>query len=384
MKNSNWRNGYTVCYPHNLGYFRMYQRPQQMCKALAKLGYKVVFCDGCYIANGKTILLEKYDSGGSLWICYNINNYVEQLKADGIEEQRIAYFSYGKHSAFGGAIKSTINIWDYLDDFPANRSYDKVAFLNCDATMATSDRLFEKAMDLSAEYKTGAVITKVPNACDGNITYNDEDTHRTHENPNLTYIGAIATWIMWNEVFEFAYKNFDKVTINLIGDRYLMGDEFNGLGFDIMLQKYPNIKECGHFRHHMLPQLYSVTDVYFLPFTAPSHTSDKNIADIMLATNPIKFWEYLETGKPIFTSSLPEVFKLCTENNLPGVFFADTEEELTEQLHNLDRFKLYPEHREFAKQNTWMHRATQMDELITSLLDAGINRQAKKGMTQLI
>ena len=364
----------------------MQQRPQHLCIELAKLGYKVVFCDALYIENGRTVEYEAYPSGGSLNICYNIKNYARST--DLVKNRHICFFSSSKTAHTGNEIKSMINIWDYLDDFHINRLHDASALLAANAVVATAESLYQNAINT---FQRGPVRL-IENACPESLV--EYFRKPTMPYPNLGklkiyYIGAIAPWIMWDELFKFAKDNESILDLYLVGRRFLRGNEFKGVAFDFVLKDYPNIREIGHVSSDGLLTCFVDADAFILPFIPPHKADSQEMIDLMTGTNPIKFWEYLATGKPIITSKLPEVIRVTDNANgakFPGVLFADTAEAMSSAVSLLNTSYLAREgmHIDIAAQNTWRHRAADLDKLIFELIEAGVDNQTGKKVTQIL
>ena len=400
------RNKYTIVVPHSIQFYSMYQRPQAICVELAKLGYNVVFCDGLFIEEiGKTVLYNSYPSGGKLHICYNINKYVESL-GDPAEANHIFYFSYGKTAGTGKFIKAMFSIWDYLDDFPSNRLYDKTAMLNADAITCTAKILYEKAQE-----KFDGPVRWIENGCNPDLIEQIKhfygckgtslevpdpwltDSYPDVPNKHLTYIGAIAPWVAWKHLFKFADYIKDKAKIHFVGKHFYFGNEFNGVDLKYLMEANPNIHDCGHVDYHNLVPYYACTDCFLLPFVTAQTTDKQAYLDIMAATNPIKFWDYLATGKPIISSRLPEIVRLVEEHDLGWVFFADTFEEMKVAYDDYIMNMCIPvgsyddkiaRRKAFAAKNTWTQRAQQLDDLIVELLEQGVDHRKDTGMMKVL
>lgn len=377
-----------------------------MCTELAKLGYNVIFCDGLFIEDiGKTVLYKSYPSGGKLHICYNINKYIESL-GDPAEANHIFYFSYGKTAGTGKFIKAMFNIWDYLDDFPSNRIYDETAFKNADAVIATSKILYEKAQE-----KFNGPVEWIQNGCNPDLTKQMNDflyLSRTGGEADVcvpapwndyemsfTYIGAVAPWIAWKHLFKFADFLPERSYINLVGRHFYLGNEFNGIDLKYLINAAVKVRDFGHVNYDNLIPYYALTKCFLLPFVTEKTTDSKTYLDIMAATNPIKFWDYLATERPIITSRIPEIVRITEENDLDWVFFADTFEEMKDahamyksyvsesKKDHEEYFKKKNNRQQFVAKHTWTQRAQQMDDLIIKLLEMGIDHRNDSGMARI-
>jgi hypothetical protein len=84
-----------------------------------------------------------------------------------------------------------------------------------------------------------------------------------------------------------------------------------------------------------------------------------------MATNPVKFYEYLSAGKPIVAVELPEL-EQYRDYFYPvrsaGDFVAQVEVAL--KTHTTEQAR---EGIEFARQNTWSHRYRQLSDRVAEI-----------------
>jgi glycosyltransferase involved in cell wall biosynthesis len=164
------------------------------------------------------------------------------------------------------------------------------------------------------------------------------------------YYGAIADWFDANLVAELARMR-PEWQIQLIGST---------LGGNIRpFADAANVHLLGERPYRDLPRLIAGWDVFIIPFKRVPLTE---------ATNPVKVYEMLATGKPVVAVALPELVPIAREGLIR---LGGTAEEFTwaieAELSDQDR-TLADRRRAFAQRNTWRSRhvelATAIDEIL--------------------
>lgn len=108
----------------------------------------------------------------------------------------------------------------------------------------------------------------------------------SHEGPVITYSGAWASWIDVKLVERIA-ETFNHALICVIGTEF---------GIKVPAH-HPNLKYLGQKTYSQLPEYLINSTICIIPFL---------INSITIATNPIKMYEYLASGKPVVSTNLPE------------------------------------------------------------------------------
>ncbi len=114
----------------------------------------------------------------------------------------------------------------------------------------------------------------------------------------------------------------------------------------------PNIRYIGHKPHGELPAYLLHSTACIVPF---------RINPITIATNPIKVYEYLASGKPVVSTDLPEV------RRIPGVRIGGTHEEFLEKLDDIftGRWEFPRETvKEWMKGQTWEQRFKSIEAML--------------------
>ena len=107
--------------------------------------------------------------------------------------------------------------------------------------------------------------------------------------PIIGYFGAINDWFDV-EAVEYAVKENSEKRFVFIGNIDTKKVK--------RLFKYRNVYFLGEVKHEELGGYLAYFDVCTIPFV---------LNDLIKSTNPVKFYEYLATGKPVVSSKLPEL-----------------------------------------------------------------------------
>lgn len=175
--------------------------------------------------------------------------------------------------------------------------------------------------------------------------------------PVVGYYGAIAEWFDSDLVVEMARLRPDW-RFELIGST-LSGDSGG-------LELQPNVRLLGERPYADLPRLVRDWDVFIIPFKRVPLTE---------ATNPVKVYEMMATGKPVVAVGLPELLPLADAGlvRLAGdaaAFAGAVEESLAESGAAAAEAR-----RAFALANTWEARHATLAEAIGRARDSSASRR---------
>lgn len=154
----------------------------------------------------------------------------------------------------------------------------------------------------------------------------------------IGYYGAIAEWFDLDLVEAVARQQPD-CSVLLVG-----ADTVNARS---RLAKLHNVTFTGEVAYSQLPHYLHGFDVCLLPF---------KVIPLTLATNPVKAYEYLGTGKPIVTVDLPEMAQFN------GLVYAAAGKDaflaaVSKVLSKPEPDSLIQQRKAFAEGQTWQHRA---------------------------
>lgn len=337
----------TIIYPPTIDYKWLYQRPQQLLKAFADLGHKAVFYNNphYYSQNNKTIELSS-----NFFLC----TPDVPLRSLPIEKPIIHWISYPPHFNQVGKYQEDLLVFDALDEASGEfatwaAGIDKIT-AKADIIFTTANKLYDYHNQRhhnvhmcanGADYEHFKVAQKVFAPRPKDLPQNSR--------PTIGYIGAVAPWIDWDLL---KYLSFQNKTFNfvIIGPLY-------GQFKDIV--KAPNIYYLGRKEYELIPQYLQFLDVCIIPF---------KITSMIEACNPIKMYEYLSAGKPVVATNMPEAAAM------KEIYIGRNKEEFNQKIqqallekNSQDKVNLRIE---FAKNNSWTHRAAKAMEVIEETIKA--------------
>lgn len=163
----------------------------------------------------------------------------------------------------------------------------------------------------------------------------------------IGYYGAIAEWFDV-ELVRGVARAFPGHLVLLVGR--------DTAGVAKRLADEPNIVFTGEVPYAQLPYYLHAFAVALLPF---------RVMALTLATNPVKVYEYLSAGKPVVSVDLPEIQQFghlvrCASD--PAAFIREVGQALDERDAALREARM-----RFASEQTWDHRALELDEAIARL-----------------
>ncbi|WP_431811498.1 glycosyltransferase [Lysinibacillus sp. FW12] len=336
----------------------MFQRPQQIARALAKEG-NIVF----YIVDTSFPYEPDWYVRGLLEIEPNL--YLFNDNKDGTTlikscaNEQVFVWQYWPHQLktinnWEGLYTNLFKIYDCIDYIDTFDTYDNIlkdfekSVVDCNCLLATAKSIKN---DLSIFNKD---VLYLPNA----VTIEDFMNYDLFDWPELEkvkaadkkiigYYGAIAEWFDFDTVKYIAKSNPDW-TIVLVGEVYptveMQVEELKQIG---------KVEVLKRVSYNKIPHLLSLFDVAILPFL---------INEITLSTSPVKVFEYLAGGKCVVSTPLPEVLEI------EGVFIGDTKEEFEKQVKVALNIGAEMNHleklRNVAEQHTWQKRVKKINEII--------------------
>jgi|GEM_PF-2348977 len=241
-------------------------------------------------------------------------------------------------------------IFDCLDEFSGFgnvkadiEGIEETLLKSSDFCVTTSARLYEKMKDKCSD------IALVRNATEFEHFHHlpPNDLLKDIKKPIIGYYGAIAEWFDTDTVEHIATQR-PEWRIVLIGHTF---------GSDVgRLKKYKNVHLFEEMPYAQLPKYLYWFDVCIIPF---------KINELTLSTNPVKFYEFISSGKPVVSSKLPELlpyaeFLYLSEGK--EEFLKNIEAALKENDENLIKRRV-----ELARENDWEGRFHQIQGYIPSI-----------------
>jgi GT2 family glycosyltransferase/glycosyltransferase involved in cell wall biosynthesis len=241
-------------------------------------------------------------------------------------------------------------IYDCMDDhegFSTNTkkmvNHEKELVRRADLILASSELLFQKASKINKN----TVIMK--NAADiahfSNLP--ESDVLKPMNRPIIGYYGAISDWFDTRLVSECA-KAYPEYSFVLIGSTFNADlRPFEGL---------KNVYLIGEIPYKELPKYLKYFDVCMIPF---------KINPLTQAADPVKFYEYLSTGKPVVTTALRELShhkEICYFSENEQEFMANIKKAFSERDDAIRESRI-----RLARDNSWDHRVEHIHKLTKEL-----------------
>ncbi|MDR2395566.1 MAG: glycosyltransferase [Endomicrobium sp.] len=383
--------------PYN---FHYYQRPQHIVNYFTENGYKVHYFNPNFNKikvditkikkNLRMINLKSQNkhisemlSIESLQEIYNqLDNYI-------IDTGIYDFFIFIEFPYWADVVEYLVGkynikvVFDVLDEFLGFHPGDNnlVNQLNnlvnkSDLLIATSEYLYKKVADILAKEKKEPLVSST---CSVNnklhLIRNGTEFERFNKYASrnisktmfkkelgfkdvaatIGYYGCLASWFDFDKVYYLA-KNRPEYEVILIGNIEKETEQ------EIRrLKTLDNVKLLGHKDYKDLPKYLKIFDVAIIPF--------KSDLDLIKATNPVKFYEYLSLGKKIVATRIPELLKY--ENKF--VYLSNENTKFTEYIDKCvqekDILVSYDEKIKFAKTQSWNLRIKEIEELMLNLYE---------------
>jgi len=234
-------------------------------------------------------------------------------------------------------------ITDYMDDYTGFLgTAEEFLKQNCIKLLQNSDVVVASSQflyDVAAKHTVAEKITIVRNGTE--IEHFYQAVHL--QNPEKTrkvigYYGAVSHWFAADKVCYLA-KKFVDCDIVIVGEVTEYRKE---------LEKYRNVKLLGEQPYKELPKYLADFDVCLIPFDTST--------DLIKATNPVKFYEYLSAGKKVVSTEIPELMPFKDQY----VYMSNDNQQFAEYvrlcLDGEDTLLDAEECIAFARENDWQKR----------------------------
>lgn len=319
---------------------QLFQRPQQMARALARMKALVFYVQPHAIWPPWFMEIEP-----NLILCQT------PLDAFHVLPEAFVYALPWNLSLLTHFAKHRI-IYDYLDDLsvfsdvPNLHAHHRHYLQQAEIVIASARRLFDE----TRAYRHDVLF--IPNAVDvthfsrpiAPVLPEDLKPVLSVGQPILGYHGALARWFDYSLVQEIAQARRD-VSIVLLGPDY-----DSSISRSSLLEE-PNIHWLGVKPYEQLPDYIAHFTIGFIPFV---------VNEITNATSPIKLFEYFAARKPVIVSPMQE------SASYPYVLVAKDVKEWIECIDQALQKAADPDFQQelfqYALQNSWENRAADLLE----------------------
>ncbi|AFC32436.1 group 1 glycosyl transferase [Paenibacillus mucilaginosus 3016] len=330
-------------YPPTIDWGWMKQRPQQIMSGLAARGHTVYFCN----KTRREAAVETLAPG--LHLVHDHDAWLQgQWPAirDRSAEPSVVWVTLPGLAPTIHRYGASLTVYDCVDEFPEWLRDEHPLAEMADVIFCTAERIRQR---LRRRYP-GRRTELVRNAYDTAMGLHSRPSAPLAKPPDLPnhpgpWIGYIGAWAPW--VDEALLRRLARSLPE--ADILIVGPEFG--------RKYardPKLHFLGLKPHAELPLYMDWCSLFLIPFRPNGVT---------LATNPVKAYEYLATGKPVIATDLPECRRMapfvdCAGNH--GEFLRLTASRLQDAGDRAARTA-------YALQHTWAHRASEVEEVLAGI-----------------
>lgn len=341
-----------ILYPPTLDYNYLVQRPQQLTKSFAELGFPVYWENRPSPHNSQIAAITEVIPNFFLFNNVDPRPFLENIRP-------VVYYSATSQVDELKKYNPSLVVFDSVDEpsdeFESWRPYYQRAVSSADLVITTSSKLHSMALALNP------YSYMVPNGCDYDYfatarsgTLPVPEDIAAIPGPIIGYIGVVATWLDY-ELIDRLAQAYPDCNIVMIGPLYNVTD----------VPRRPNIHYLGFKAYEELAAYAQVFRVGIIPF---------KLSSMIESVNPIKMWEYMAAGIPIVSTNLPE-----TEKFSDVVHVSVTHDDFIANIHRAlyaDTDELRDKRLAIASENSWLSRARQIIALMEE-------RLAEKGITEV-
>ena len=283
-------------------------------------------------------ILKDNDFGDDFWLwCYSPTScdvVAPLAKEMGLEPatlwKRTIYDCVDRHSAYPGHIDP--QVVDEMEEDLAR---------SCGCVFATAQGLYDRLKEFNGNTHL------IPNGCAFELFHSVASMEKAGPSPHFGFVGMLQECLDY-ECMRAVTTEFPEGKISLIG-RTLPGVDMS------WTEQFPNIELVGLVPQRELPDYIKDFDVCLNVFADNELSRD---------VSPLKFYEYLATGKPVVSTLVPlQVLDYAESIYLaetPAEFAMRCREALTEEADSPKRTARI----EAARRNSWDEKVKEMKEIL--------------------
>ena len=322
------------------------QRAAQLTRAFNNLGYEVYYFFAHNSSESKIHRMEIPTVMHKNVAKFDLETFAGIAKKNDIvivefpDERFVSYVELA-HKMKLKVVYENIDNWETSLGTNIFKRESLNTILKCaDILVGTAKPLVKQLKQYCKRLNLNKITVYEPNAVDDSLF----NIHKVFEMPEdfikgektLIYYGSLwGEWFDWDLVYGIANR-FPGYSILLIG-------EYKNLGSKI--QNAPkNVHFLGLKKQSDLPSYLFHADIALVPF---------KMSKIVESVSPLKIFEYLAMGKPVLTTSMPEVL------DFPNVLVGDTVEEWADKIVNFKGVDLSAAQK-FIESNSWYCRCTEI------------------------
>lgn len=284
-------HGALFVFPPSIGWdVALVQRPHHLARALAKLGFPVIFEEDAGPASGGVAAGLRAEAE-NLWVCRGYS-------PEDLPHCVLWSFAYNvpEKSRLRHA-KLVYDVIDHLSVFPyserALRRNHERAMKEAGAVFAVSQPLFEEVRRRRSDaiyLPNGVEFARFSAPADASVVPEEIVRTRSRGRPAAGYVGALARWVDSDLLAALAELRPD-------WDFFVVGQALDD-SFDRFDTARPaNLQLLGPRPYATIPSILSAFDAGLIPFRIGPEGSN---------SSPIKMYEYLAAGLPVLATPIPE------------------------------------------------------------------------------
>ncbi len=351
-----------IYWPGSYGWkVALFQRPQQMARALARQGCLVIYESTVRVDAGLEGFCRVEDG---LWLVNRANWTACAMLQAAVRRSGIRRYL----QVYSTQVEASLScirrfermgyrwFYEYVDRFDPQisagarvpveleRVYRYVLAHREIPVAATSRALLEDVVRARGAGRAACVTN--------GVTLEDFASHagraRSGARKRVLYYGAIAHWMDY-DLLKYAADAMPDVEFVLIG--HLYDDSFAASG----VSEKPNVRYLGVLPYEELAETAADCDVFTIPFVKSPLTD---------AVSPLKLFEYMALGQPIVTTALEECMYY------KSAIIAGSAEEYVQCVRRAIRMNAESDREYFeilraeAQANTWDCKAAQLISLL--------------------
>ncbi len=342
-----------------IDYNSLYQRPQQFADRFAAEGHRVFFINSTFHRGSDYLIHEKKPNLFLVDLPCETDDTIYSIAPKGNDNVTAAALERLLHNR---CISDALMIadypnWvhlaaklkrergfalmtDYMDDFGGfDNAEQNIIVSACNQLLECSDHIAASSLYLLEQAKQHSEqVSLIRNGTEFDHFHQAFGQKEEHPRKIIGYYGAVSHWFDF-DMIEYLSTRFPQHDIVLIG-AVVAGEE--------RLKRLPNVRLTGVKPYTELPEFLRSFDVCLIPFDAS--------INLIKATNPVKFYEYLSAGKKIVATEIPELepFRnryvyLANDPQLFGDYVAQC-------LNGSETLATAEECMAFARENDWDNR----------------------------
>jgi len=329
----------------------LFQRPQQLARALVELGHTVLYASRPDFPDPPDSRVRAPTRVAEGPILFPVWNGLPSLADLG---RPVVCWQYWPHqAAFARSLPpGSRRVYDCLDDLSCFSQYPGIerdhaeALEHAEVVLASSQAIIEHIRTSRPD------AIAVPNAARvEDFTIPDDRAWPEldrGEGPLIGYYGALATWIDY-DLIRAAARARPNWRWLFIGDQVDHSARASGI------EREPNVSVWPRKAYEDLPSLLTRFDAAIVPF---------RINTITQAVSPVKIFEYLAGGKPVISTPLRECkrYEPVRTAETPEAFVAAIEDALAAA----DDAAEIAARRRCADENSWRARAELVVDRLTT------------------